>query len=253
MGFLHEGHLSLVRAARAENDHVFVSIFVNPTQFGPNEDLASYPRNTERDLAMLAAEGVDFVFMPPVEEVYPKGFTAAVEVGPLTEVLEGAARPGHLRGVATVVLKLFNIVQPDRAYFGKKDAQQLVVIRKMVRDLDVPVEIRPQPTVREDDGLAMSSRNTYLNTPEQRRGALVLHEALDLATQLWGQGERNAARIKQRICEGIETEPLAKIDYISIADPETLQELERIDGPALVSMAVRIGKTRLIDNVTLGE
>jgi pantoate--beta-alanine ligase len=253
MGFLHEGHLSLVRAARAENDHVFVSIFVNPTQFGPNEDLSTYPRNPERDLAMLTAEGVDYVFMPPVEEVYRKGATTAVEVGPVTEVLEGAARPGHFRGVATVVLKLFNIVQPDRAYFGKKDAQQLVVIQKMVRDLDVPVEIRPQPTVREDDGLAMSSRNTYLDTAEQRQGALVLHEALKLAAKLWLQGERDAAQIRQQMRSAIEKEPLAKIDYVSIADPETLQELTRIEDSALVSMAVRVGKTRLIDNVTLGE
>ena len=253
MGFLHEGHLSLVRAAKAENDHVFVSIFVNPTQFGPNEDLASYPRDPKGDLAMLEAEGVDFVFMPSVDEVYPKGFEAAVDVGSVTEPLEGSFRPGHFRGVATVVLKLFNIVQPDRAYFGKKDAQQLVVIRKMVRDLDVPVEIRPQPTIREADGLAMSSRNTYLNTPELRQGALVLHNALDLARGLWADGVRDAEQIKKRMRAVIEVEALASIDYVSIANPETLQELERIQGPALVSMAVRIGRTRLIDNVTLGE
>jgi pantoate--beta-alanine ligase len=253
MGFLHEGHLSLVRAARAENDHVFVSIFVNPSQFGPNEDLASYPRDPERDLALLATEGVDYVFMPSVDEIYPKGFSAAVEVGAVTEPLEGASRPGHFRGVATVVLKLFNIVQPDRAYFGKKDAQQLVVIKKMVKDLDVPVEIRPQPTVREDDGLAMSSRNAYLNTPELQKAALVLSEALSIARKLWAIGERDTAVYYARMLEHIGEEALARVDYISLADPETLQELSRVEGSVLVSMAVRIGRTRLIDNVTLGE
>lgn len=253
MGFLHEGHLSLVRAARAENDHVFVSIFVNPAQFGPAEDLATYPRDPERDLALLEAEGVDYVFMPSVDEIYPKGFKAAVEVGPVTEPLEGASRPGHLRGVATVVLKLFNIVQPQRAYFGKKDAQQLVVIKKLVKDLDVPVEIRPQPTIREADGLAMSSRNAYLNTPELRKAALVLHDALEVARALWAEGERDTSVYYVRMLEHIADEELARIDYISFADPETLQELPRIEGPVLVSMAVRIGRTRLIDNVTLGE
>ncbi|MGE0057504.1 MAG: pantoate--beta-alanine ligase [Dehalococcoidia bacterium] len=253
MGFLHEGHLSLVRAARAENDHVFVSIFVNPTQFGPSEDLATYPRDPERDLAMLEAEGVDYVFMPAVDEIYPKGFKAAVEVGPVTEPLEGASRPGHFRGVATVVLKLFNIVQPDRAYFGKKDAQQLVVIKKMVKDLDVPVEIRPQPTVREADGLAMSSRNTFLTTPKLRAAAHVLYEALEIARELWAEGERDVGVYYLKMLEHIAEEELARIDYISFADPETLEDLPRIEGPVLVSMAVRIGRTRLIDNITLGE
>ncbi len=253
MGFLHEGHLSLVRAARAENDHVFVSIFVNPTQFGPTEDLATYPRDPERDLALLEAEGVDYVFMPAVEEIYPRGFKAAVDVGPVTEPLEGASRPGHFRGVATVVLKLFNIVQPQRAYFGKKDAQQLVVIKKMVKDLDVPVEIRPQPTVREADGLAMSSRNTFLATPELRKAALVLHEALEIARELWAEGERDVGVYYLKMLEHIAEEELARIDYISFAAPETLEELPVIEGPALVSLAVRIGRTRLIDNITLGE
>lgn len=253
MGFLHEGHLSLVRAARRENDHVFVSIFVNPTQFGPTEDLSTYPRDTERDLKLLEAEGVDYVFMPPAAEMYPKGFEAAVEVGSVSLPLEGAARPGHFRGVATVVLKLFNIVQPHRAYFGKKDAQQLVVIRKMVSDLNVPVEICPQPTVREEDGLAMSSRNTYLDTPELRSGALVLSEALAFARELWDSGLRNPDQYRRNMRRVIEQEPAAVIDYISIADPETLQELQEFDGPALFSLAVRIGRTRLIDNTTLGE
>lgn len=253
MGFLHEGHLSLVRAAKAENDHVFVSIFVNPTQFGPNEDLSTYPRDIDRDLELLEAEGVDFVFMPSASEMYPEGFEAYVDVGSVSEPLEGAHRPGHFRGVATVVLKLFNIVQPHQAYFGKKDAQQLVVIRKMVRDLDVPVEIRPQPTVREADGLAMSSRNTYLNTPELRGAAVVLRRALDLAEALWAAGERDAAMIRAKLQQLIEQQPNAVIDYLSVADPETLREVGKSEGPVLVSMAVRVGKTRLIDNVMLGE
>jgi pantoate--beta-alanine ligase len=251
MGFLHEGHISLVRAARADNDSVWVSIFVNPTQFGPSEDFASYPRDTERDLALLRETGADFVFMPAVEEVYPAGFDTSVDVGAVTERLEGAARPGHFRGVATVVLKLLNIVQPSRAYFGQKDAQQLVVIQKLVRDLDLPVEIVPMPTIREPDGLAMSSRNTYL-TPDQRQAATVLWQALTLAQEMWTKGLRDAEAYRSRLIELIEDEELARIDYVSVADPNTLAELERIQGPALVSLAVRIGKTRLIDNVTLG-
>jgi pantoate--beta-alanine ligase len=252
MGALHEGHLSLVRAARVENDHVFVSIFVNPAQFGPDEDYKAYPRDTERDLRLLESEGVDYVFLPEVWEVYPPDFETAVEVGSVAAPLEGAARPGHFRGVATVVLKLFNIVQPERAYFGKKDAQQLAVIQKMVRDLNVHVEICAQPTVREDDGLAMSSRNAYLSA-EERRAAAVLHEALTLAQEMWIRGTRDAGHFRRRLREAIESEDLAAIDYVSVADPQTLAELERIQGPALVSLAVRIGRTRLIDNVTLGE
>ncbi|MPZ50743.1 MAG: pantoate--beta-alanine ligase [Dehalococcoidia bacterium] len=252
MGFLHEGHLSLVRAARAADDHVFVSIFVNPTQFGPNEDFSAYPRNPESDLALLRDLGADYVFMPSPEEMYPEGFASSVDVGPVAEPLEGDFRPGHFRGVATVVLKLFNIVQPHRAYFGRKDAQQLVVIRTMVRDLDVPVEIVAAPTIREPDGLALSSRNTYLS-PEQRQAATILSQALSLAEEMWTRGVRDAEAVRSRLRELIEAEELAQIDYVSVADPETLQELERIHGRALVSMAVRIGRTRLIDNVILGE
>ena len=249
MGFLHEGHISLVRQARADNASVVVSIFVNPTQFGPNEDFRNYPRNTERDLAMLEAM-TDVVFMPPAAEMYPKGYDSWVEVGKITDRLEGATRPGHFRGVATVVTKLFNIVQPTRAYFGQKDAQQVAVIQKMVADLNMNLEIVVMPTVREPDGLAMSSRNTYLN-PEQRQVATVLYKSLKLAQELWSQGERDAARLRQKMTALIQKEPLADIDYISVADNETLEELETIKPPALVSMAVKIGKTRLIDNVVL--
>jgi pantoate--beta-alanine ligase len=251
MGALHEGHLTLVRRARADNDHVFVSIFVNPTQFGPNEDFAAYPRDIGRDLGLLEAEGVDYVFLPSVEEMYPKDAETYVDVGPISDRLEGAFRPGHFRGVATVVLKLFTIVKPARAYFGRKDAQQLVVIRRMVRDLKVDVEIVPMDTVREPDGLAMSSRNAYLN-PTERKAALCLHEALSLAREMWTRGARDAEAFRKRLRELIEDEELARIDYVSVADPETLEELDRIHGPALVSLAVRIGRTRLIDNITLG-
>jgi pantoate--beta-alanine ligase len=251
MGFLHEGHLSLVSAARAENDCVFVSIFVNPTQFGPNEDLSTYPRDMDRDLALLREAGVDYVFTPTPDEMYPANFGTSVDVGDVTLPLEGAARPGHFKGVATVVLKLLNIVQPTRAYFGRKDAQQLVVIKRLVRDLDVNTQIVAMPTVREPDGLALSSRNAYLDA-DQRKAATVLHEALDLAGEMWTRGTRDAEQYKKRIAEVIEGEELAKLEYVSVAHPETLEELKRIQGPALVSMAVRIGKTRLIDNVTLG-
>jgi pantoate--beta-alanine ligase len=251
MGALHEGHLTLVRQARRANDHVFVSIFVNPTQFGPNEDFAAYPRDIDRDLRLLEAEGVDYVFLPPVDDMYPPGAETVVDVGSVTERLEGAFRPGHFRGVATVVLKLLNIAKPTRAYFGRKDAQQLVVIRRLVRDLDVDVEIVPVDTVREPDGLAMSSRNAYLN-PTERKAALCLHEALELAREMWTRGARDAEAFRKRMRELIESEELARIDYVSIANPETLEEVDRIQGGVLVSMAVRIGKTRLIDNVTLG-
>jgi pantoate--beta-alanine ligase len=252
MGALHEGHLSLVQAARRENDTVFVSIFVNPTQFGPNEDLSAYPRDMDRDLSLLRVEGVDYVFTPSVEEIYPAGFETSVCVGSVAEPLEGAHRPGHFRGVATVVLKLLNIVQPNRAYFGRKDAQQLAVIRKTVKDLDLAVEIVPGPTIREPDGLALSSRNVYLS-PTERGAATVLWQALSLATEIWMRGARDAEQIRSRMRELIEGEELARIDYISVADPETLQELDRIHGPALVSLAVHIGRTRLIDNIVLGE
>ena len=252
MGALHEGHLTLVRRARAENDHVFVSIFVNPTQFGPNEDFTAYPRDLEHDLSLLEAEGVDCVFLPSVEEMYRVGAETVVDVGLITERLEGVHRPGHFRGVATVVLKLFNILKPTHAYFGRKDAQQLVVIRRMVRDLDLDVEVVPIDTVREPDGLALSSRNAYLNSTE-RQAALCLSSALNLAEEMWTRGTRDADYIRRRMLDIIEEEELAKADYVSIAHPETLEELERIHGPALVSLAVRIGRTRLIDNVTLGE
>ena len=250
MGYLHEGHLSLVRQARRENPSLVVSIFVNPTQFGPREDFKQYPRDPQRDLALLENANTDIVFMPSAAEMYPPQFSSWVEVGRVTERLEGASRPGHFRGVATVVAKLFNIVQPNRAYFGQKDAQQAVVIKKMVADLNMNIEIVILPTVREPDGLAISSRNIYLNSKE-RKTAVVLYQALCLAQKLWVQGETNAERLRQQMTDLIQKEPLADIDYVSIADPETLDELDKVESPALVSLAVRIGKTRLIDNVVL--
>jgi len=250
MGYLHEGHLALVRQARTENSSVVVSIFVNPAQFGPQEDFEKYPRDHVLDLAILEKEKTDIVFMPSVTEMYPPQFNSWVEVSQVTERLEGASRPGHFRGVTTVVAKLFNIVEPTRAYFGQKDAQQLLVIKKMVADLNMDLEIITVPTVREPDGLAMSSRNTYLN-PQERQAALVLYQALSLAQQLWSRGERDAGRMRRQMLALIKKQPLADIDYVSIADTETLDELDTISPPALVSLAVRIGKTRLIDNVVL--
>ena len=250
MGYLHEGHLSLVRHARVKNSSVVVSIFVNPTQFGPREDFDSYPRNPERDLALLEKEETDVVFMPSAAEMYPPQFSSWVEVGSITERLEGASRPGHFRGVTTVVAKLFNIVQPTRAYFGQKDAQQAIVIKRMVGDLNMNVEVVALPTVREPDGLAMSSRNTYLD-PEQRQAAIVLYQALSLAQKLWSQGKTDAQYLRQQMVALIQKEPLAKIDYVSIADAETLYELDKVKPPALVSLAVKIGKTRLIDKIVL--
>jgi len=251
MGYLHEGHLSLVSHARIENRIVIVSIFVNPTQFGPREDFSTYPRDPERDLSLLEKEGSDVVFMPSAAEMYPPQFDSWVEVDKLTQRLEGASRPIFFKGVTTVVAKLFNIVQPTRAYFGQKDAQQALVIRKMVTDLDMNLEIITVPTVREPDGLAMSSRNIYLN-PQERQAAVVLSQALDLAQKLWSEGEKNAECIRQEMIKLIQQQPLANIDYISIADAETLEELDAVNPPALVSLAVKIGKTRLIDNVVLG-
>jgi pantoate--beta-alanine ligase len=251
MGYLHEGHLSLVRAARAANQHVVVSIFVNPTQFGPNEDFERYPRDEDRDLELLRGEGVDVVFAPSVEEMYPSGDSTVVDVEGVTDVLEGAHRPGHFRGVATVVSKLFHIIEPTRACFGQKDAQQLLVIKKMVRDQRMAVEIVGCPTVREPDGLAMSSRNAYLS-PEERAAALVLSKALNRARALFESGESNGELLRAAMRSIIDAEPLAAADYVSVADTETLAELERVDGRALASLAVRIGKTRLIDNVVLG-
>jgi pantoate--beta-alanine ligase len=251
MGYLHEGHLVLVRRAREENPSVAVSIFVNPSQFGLREDFTQYPRDPERDLALLEKEGVDIIFMPSAEEMYPPDFDSWVEVGKITEKLEGAARPGHFRGVATVVAKLFNIVRPDRAYFGQKDAQQLAVIKKMNYDLDMGIEVVAVPTVREPDGLAMSSRNTYLNT-EERKQAVVLYQSLNLAQRLYAEGEKDAKAILKQMTALIQQQPLAEIEYVSIADAETLEELDELKPPALVSMAVRFGKTRLIDNVVVG-
>jgi len=250
MGYLHEGHLSLVRHARSENTSVAASIFVNPTQFGPQEDFKSYPRNYERDLAMLEKEGADIVFMPSVDKMYPPQFNSWVEVEKITERLEGASRPGHFKGVTTIVAKLFNIVQPTRAYFGQKDAQQLAAIKKMVTDLNMNLEIISVPTVREPDGLAMSSRNTYLS-PEQRQAAVVLYQALTLAQRSWSQGERNAESLRQEMLTLIKKQPLANIDYVSIADIETMDELDKVNPPALISLAVKIGSTRLIDNLVL--
>ena len=251
MGYLHQGHLALVKRARAENPSVVVSIFVNPTQFGPQEDFAQYPRDPQRDLALLENEKVDVVFMPSADEMYPPNFNSWVEVGKLAERLEGASRPGHFRGVATVVARLFDIVQPDKAYFGQKDAQQLIVIRQMVADLNLSLKIVAVPTVREPDGLAMSSRNTYLN-PGERKQATVLYQALTLAQKLFSEGEKDALNIRRQMTELIQKQPLADIDYISIANAETLDELDEVRPPALVSLAVRIGKTRLIDNVVVG-
>ncbi|MQC27267.1 MAG: pantoate--beta-alanine ligase [Chloroflexi bacterium] len=251
MGFLHAGHLSLVERAKAECASVVVSIFVNPTQFGPNEDLEAYPRDLPKDLAMLEAAGVDLVWLPTPEVIYPPGFQTWVEVEDVTQPLEGAKRPGHFRGVTTVVAKLFNAVEPDRAYFGQKDAQQVAVIRQMARDLNVPVEIVVGETVREPDGLAMSSRNNYLNG-EEREAATLLIRALRAAKELYAQGERNADAIRERMRAVIAAEPLARLDYVSSAHPETLVELETIDAGALLSMAVFVGKTRLIDNLVIG-
>ena len=251
MGYLHDGHLSLVRASRARDAVTAASIFVNPTQFGPNEDFARYPRDEDRDLALLSDAGVAAVFIPSVDEMYPGGFATYVHVERLTERLEGASRPAHFRGVTTIVLKLLNIIQPHRAYFGQKDAQQLAVVRRMVCDLDVPVEIVACPIVRDPDGLAMSSRNVYLS-PEERRAALVLSRALRLAEQRYADGERDAAVIRAAVEREIAAEALARLDYVSVAHPDTLEELDSVDGVALVAVAARFGTTRLIDNTLLG-
>lgn len=252
MGYLHEGHLSLVRRARRECASVVVSIFVNPAQFGPHEDLDSYPRDLERDLELLRKEAVDLVWMPTSEIVYPPGFQTWVTVGQVAQPLEGSMRPGHFRGVATVVAKLFNAVQPDLAYFGQKDAQQVAVIRQMTKDLNFNLEIVVCPIQREPDGLALSSRNVYLN-PEERRSATVLWRALSAAQEAYRGGQKQAGRLREVMREVLAGEPLASAQYVSCADPETLQELEgAVEGRALLSMAVMIGKTRLIDNMLIG-
>ncbi|MBN2549220.1 MAG: pantoate--beta-alanine ligase [Anaerolineales bacterium] len=259
MGFLHEGHLSLVRAAQAECASVVVSIFVNPTQFGPNEDLAAYPRDLQRDLRMLAEAGADLVWTPTPEILYPFGYQTWVTVEQITQLLEGAVRPGHFRGVATVVAKLFSCVRPQRAYFGQKDAQQAAVIRRMAQDLNFDLQVVICPTRREADGLAMSSRNTYLSPPE-RQAATILYRALSAAQQAFAAGERDAGRLRQCMTEVIQSEPLARLQYASCADPDSLQEIEGQISPAgdhqdcaLLSLAVYIGKTRLIDNILLGD
>ena len=251
MGFLHDGHLSLVRAASTQNDLVAVSIFVNPTQFGPNEDFTRYPRDEERDLELLRAAGVAAVYMPSAATVYPEGYQTYVTVERVTQRLEGEVRPGHFRGVATVVLKLFNAVEADRAYFGRKDAQQLRVIQRMVRDLDMGVEIVPCAIVRESDGLAMSSRNVYLS-PEQRQAATVLSRALLGARGAYEAGERDADMLRSLVYVHLGSEPLGEVDYVSLGDDATLEELDGIvSGPALLSLVVRFGPTRLLDNIEL--
>ena len=250
MGFLHEGHLSLIRRAREECEQVVVSIFVNPTQFGKNEDLSKYPRDLDRDLKLIEPL-TDLVWMPTAEIMYPQGYQTWVEVESVTKPLEGTMRPGHFKGVTTVVAKLFNGVQPHKAYFGQKDAQQAAVIRQMTRDLNFPIEIVVCPIVREEDGLAMSSRNIYLDT-QQRNAATVLFRSLSTAKELHEGGEQNAEKIRGKMKEVLASEPLAEVQYVSCADFDTLEELDMIKGKALLSMAVFIGKTRLIDNFVLG-
>jgi len=251
MGYLHEGHLSLVRRARAENDVVVVSIFVNPIQFGPNEDYDRYPRDFERDKMLLEKEGVDCVFYPSVEEMYPQDFSTYVEETVLSKPLCGRSRPGHFRGVCTVVAKLFNIVKPHRAYFGQKDAQQFRVLRRMVRDLNMDVEMIECPIVREPDGLAMSSRNVYLS-PEERGQALALYRSLKLAEELFTKGERDALKIKREMEEFLRGFDKVKVDYVEIVDEETLEPVSKIEKKVIVAVAAWVGKARLIDNVILG-
>jgi pantoate--beta-alanine ligase len=250
MGALHEGHLSLVRAAKTACDVVAASIFVNPTQFGPNEDLVKYPRSFDRDCELLEREGVELLFAPSVEEMYPAGAVTWVTVGGLSERLDGRSRPGHFRGVTTVVAKLFNIVEPDAAFFGQKDAAQVAIIRRMVRDLNLPVEIVVGPIVREADGLAMSSRNAYLD-PEQRKRALVLHRSLMRVQRLAEDGERDAAKLLAAGRAEFAGEAAVRLDYFEIVDPDTLDSVEDVAGGALVAVAAVVGSTRLIDNVVL--
>jgi len=250
MGYFHEGHLSLMRRARSECDIVVVSIFVNPIQFVPGEDYERYPRDVERDLRMAEGVGVDIVFHPSVEEMYPEGYATYVNVERLTEGLCGAFRPGHFRGVTTVVAKLFNIVMPHRAYFGEKDYQQLVVIKRMVRDLNFPIEIVPCPTVREEDGLAMSSRNVYL-LPDERKAALSLSRGLMAAQKMFMSGERDAATLKRIVEEHLRSSELVRPQYVEVVDAETLEPIERVERDAVIAVAAFVGKARLIDNVVL--
>ncbi len=249
MGYLHAGHMALVERARAENASMAATIFVNPAQFGVSEDLASYPRDMEADLSKLAEAGTDLVFTPSTAEVYPSGFDTHVDIGRVGERLEGSARPGHFQGVATVVTKLLAMFRPDRAYFGQKDAQQCLAVKRLNVDLNLGAEIVVVPTVREPDGLALSSRNAYLSDDE-RLAATVLYRSLRLADELRGEGA-DPARIRSQMQELIDDEPLAEVEYVSVADPDSLDELETVQGPALVSLAVRIGRTRLIDNMTI--
>jgi len=250
MGFLHEAHLALVRKAKELGDKTVVSIFVNPLQFGPKEDFREYPRDLERDLTLLEKEGVDVVFVPEVEEMYPSDFQTYVEVTKLTTGLCGAFRPGHFKGVTTVVLKLFNIVNPDFAVFGEKDYQQLQVIRQMVKDLNLDVKIIPHPTVREKDGLAMSSRNTYLSQ-EERKSAIALYQALLLAKKLIEEGERDPQRIREKMEDFIHSFPFTKVQYIEFVNPESLEPVGKIELPILCALAVFVGKARLIDNMLI--
>ena len=250
MGWLHAGHRSLIQRARAETASVVVTIFVNPRQFDDPADLARYPRSEARDLEICAAEGADLVWAPPPEEVYPPGFDTAVTVGAIADTLEGAARPGHFGGVATVVAVLFGLVRAERAYFGQKDYQQLRVIDRMARDLAIGTEVVPCPTIREPDGLAMSSRNVHLSADE-RAAAPVLHRALAAGREAWVAGERDAGRLRRVVAGMLATEPLADPEYVSCADAATLVELDALAGPALLSLAVRFGRTRLIDNELL--
>ncbi len=252
MGALHAGHLALVRQATDECERVGVSIFVNPTQFNDSADLTNYPRTLQEDLSLLGSEGVDLVWVPQSDHVYPPGFQTSVTLSHVTQPLEGTHRPGHFAGVATIVAKLFNIFEPTYAYFGQKDAQQVAVIKQMVRDLNFNLEIVTVPTVRADDGLALSSRNKNLST-EQRRAAVVLSRALFAAKSAWEQGARDAEYLRQHMMRIVGAEPLARIDYISVAHPWTLEEQQGIVKQALLSMAVYIGETRLIDNITVGD
>ena len=253
MGALHEGHLSLVREARRMCDVVVVSVFVNPTQFGPSEDFEHYPRDLTKDTALLTDYNVDYIFAPPLEEIYPKDFSTYVNVGGLSKLLEGETRPGHFRGVATVVSILFNTVRPDFAFFGQKDAQQAVIIKRLVRDLAFDTEIVVLPTVREDSGLAISSRNLYLDAEEQE-SASVIHRALKLAKEAYKKGEHHAGKIADIVRKTIETEPRVRVDYVSVVDAETLEKLDRLDErPILVAVAAYVGKTRLIDNTMLNK
>ncbi|QNO13804.1 pantoate--beta-alanine ligase [Alkalicella caledoniensis] len=250
MGFLHQGHLSLMEQAKKENDVVVVSIFVNPTQFGEGEDFDIYPRDFQRDRNLVEGVGADVIFYPQVKDMYPDNYKTYVDVNEITDKLCGASRPGHFRGVTTIVSKLFNMVLPDKAYFGLKDAQQVAVIKQMVKDLNFPVEIIPCPIVREEDGLAMSSRNVNLKDNE-RKAALVLSRSLFDAQGSIGRGEREASKIRTTITEKITSEPLAKIDYVKVVSGDTLEDLDRLSGNVLIALAVKIGKVRLIDNIML--